>query len=110
MTGNVEGSCPECRAIRRQDLRVHELDGEALIFDPLSNDTHRLNETALFIWHHCDGQQDATSIANRLADQYDVTPQDALEHVQHALKDLEALGLILQAGGCEKPEGWRREA
>ena len=76
---------------------MHELDGEALVFDPLSGDTHRLNETALLIWRHCDGRHDAASIATWLAGQYDVAFEDAVEHVERVMKDLEVLGLTAQA-------------
>jgi PqqD family protein of HPr-rel-A system len=98
MMETSENPRPRGRPIGRRDLRVHELDGEGLIFDPVSCDTHRLNETALFIWRHCDGRHDAACIADRLTGAYDVTPQEAVEHVERTLGELEAADLILQAG------------
>jgi len=101
MTENAQSSSPRPCPVRRKDLRVHELDGEALIFDPRSSDTHRLNETALLLWQHCDGQHNAAGMANTLAGRYNVTPQEALQHVERTIGELLALGLVLQTGGGE---------
>lgn len=79
---------------RRTDMRVHELDGEALVYDPVSADTHRLNQTALFIWRQCDGRKDIRRIAKRLTTDYDVSFAVALAHVQRVLKDFQDRSLI----------------
>jgi hypothetical protein len=73
------------RPHRRTDMTVHELDGEALIYDPATADTHRLNATALFIWRLCDGRRDARVIAERVVGAYDVDVEAALQHVEHTL-------------------------
>lgn len=82
---------------RRTDLTVHELDGEALIFDPSSGDTHRLNETALLIWRACDGERDRESITCALTGEYDVTPADARTHVECTLNRLHECALLQDA-------------
>jgi hypothetical protein len=61
---------------------VHELDGEALVFDAASGDTHRLNSTAFFIWNECDGLKVAGQIAERLAEVYAVSLDSAVAHVE----------------------------
>ncbi|MGB2986446.1 MAG: HPr-rel-A system PqqD family peptide chaperone [Phycisphaerae bacterium] len=86
------------RPLSRTDVRMHELDGEALVFDPASTDTHRLNQTALFIWRQCDGRQDAQRIADRLVAVYDVSPTAAIEHVERMLKEFQERGLIVETG------------
>ncbi|UCF34993.1 MAG: HPr-rel-A system PqqD family peptide chaperone [Phycisphaerales bacterium] len=73
---------PPARPACRTDVTLHELDGEALIFDATSGDTHRLNETAYFIWRTCDGTRDLTAIADALCDAYDVAREAAEEHVR----------------------------
>ena len=78
---------------------MHELDGEALVFDPVSADTHRLNETALFIWRQCDGQRDAAQIACRLTESYDVSDEQARNCVDRVLDQLETCGLITATNG-----------
>ncbi len=81
--------------LRRTDVRMHELDGEALIFDPVSADTHRLNETALLIWRQCDGRHDVEHIASRLTETYDVSENEAMECVRRSLEEFDTCGLIL---------------
>lgn len=83
------------RPVRRGDLTIHELDDEALIFDPATADTHRLNATALFIWRQCDGRRDARVIAERVVDAYDVAMDTATEHVEHLLCKLQERHLFV---------------
>lgn len=65
----------------RDDVTLHELDGEALIYDPATADTHRLNETAYFIWRLCDGLHNELHIAAALCNAYEVAPDEAAAHV-----------------------------
>lgn len=78
----------------RRDLTVHELDGEALIFDPRNASTHRLNGTALFIWCRLDGRADTASIAQQLTEQYDVSTEAARTHVETLVATLGEKGLL----------------
>ena len=73
------------RPMRRQDVLVHELDDEALIYDAATADTHRLNGTALCIWNACDGRRDADQIAVRLTEIYDISRATAQDHVARIL-------------------------
>lgn len=87
------------RPRRRDDLIVHELDGEGLIYDPVSADTHRLNSTAFFIWHCCDGDHASSDIAESVAQTYDITAPAAVPHVQAALQRMKESRLVeLQSG------------
>lgn len=45
---------------RRAQLIVKELANETLVYDEESHEAHCLNQTAAFVWRHCDGR---TSIA-----------------------------------------------
>lgn len=83
------------RPRRRHDVRLRRIDGEALVFDPLSADTHHLNPTALFIWLECDGRTEPADIAVRLTEQYAVSPEEGIGHVDRALGDLARRGLIV---------------
>lgn len=79
---------------RREDLTVQELDGEALIFDADSSDTHRLNTTASFIWRLCDGVHEVESIAAEMAGTYDVSREEAVQHVRRMLGEFREHGLL----------------
>ena len=80
--------------LRRTDVTEHELDGELLIFDPVTSDTHRLNDTALFIWQSCDGTRDVGQVASALAAAYDVSADEAHGHVERLLNELSDKGLF----------------
>ncbi|HEX8143145.1 MAG TPA: PqqD family protein [Pyrinomonadaceae bacterium] len=49
----AEHSTPRAR---REQLIVKELANETLIYDENSNEAHCLNQTAAFVWKHCDGR------------------------------------------------------
>ena len=83
------------RPLRRTDIIVHELDGEGLLFDGTSGDTHQLNQTALFVWRACDGGRDAREIAERLVEVYDVSIEDAVRHVARMLREFLQRRLIV---------------
>ncbi|MBU0718409.1 MAG: HPr-rel-A system PqqD family peptide chaperone [Planctomycetes bacterium] len=87
--------------VQRAGLTVHELDGEALVYDPASGNTHRLNGSALFIWQQCDGYRNTCQVASRLTDVYDVSPEQALQHVERAFAEFEERDLVAAAGGTE---------
>jgi len=79
---------------RRFDVTVHELDDEALVYDPMTGSTHRLNATALFIWYACDGSQDTRAVARRLAEAYEVSEDAAVTHVERLLAALQSQRLL----------------
>ena len=45
---------------RRANLVVKELASETLVYDEATHEAHCLNQTAAFVWKHCDGR---TSVA-----------------------------------------------
>ena len=81
--------------LHRADMTIHELDGEALVFDAASGDTHRLNETALFIWRQCEGRLDAREVAERLAEVYDLPTEAALGHVTRMFREFRERDLVV---------------
>lgn len=89
-----------CRV--RADLVVHELDGEALIYDPLTADTHHLNATACFMFRRLQASDDPAVLAADLAGRYELDGSDARAHVEGFLAELRQAGLI-----AESPAEWR---
>ncbi|MFQ5494596.1 MAG: HPr-rel-A system PqqD family peptide chaperone [Phycisphaerae bacterium] len=101
---NASTAMPEsdgARPLARRDVRIHELDGEALIYDPVSGDTHHLNETAFFVWNDCDGTTSMSRIVDHLVESFDVQRPEAAAHVERVLDDFRARKLAGQAGGQE---------
>lgn len=80
---------------RRFDVTVHELDDEALVYDPVTGSTHRLNATALVIWNALDGTRDTQAVARHLADAFDVAEDAALTHVERLLAALRSQQLLI---------------
>lgn len=95
LTETVLAPAVDFTPIRRKDLIVHELDGEALVYDRFLTNTHRLNSTALYIWQQCDGRHNLRDIAKRLSEVYEVTMEDAREHVDRMVNEFSARRLLL---------------
>lgn len=82
---------------RRDDLHVHEVEGEAFVYDPRSADTHRLNETAFFVWRHLDGAVDESELVGRVLETYDLDEDSAIDHLRRILLDFNDRGLLAPA-------------
>ncbi|MHC4063162.1 MAG: PqqD family protein [Planctomycetota bacterium] len=67
---------------RRPDVVEEEMDGEAVLFDPRSGATYRLNQTALATWRRCDGRTTTRRIAGEMTATYDVDFETALDDVE----------------------------
>jgi PqqD family protein of HPr-rel-A system len=74
-----------------------ELDGQAILYDRKSGDTHRLNETALAVWRRCDGRTTIRSIARHLSNDYDVAADTALDDVEQLILLLAEARLLMPA-------------
>ncbi len=85
------------RPQRRRDVVLHELDGEALLFDPETQSTHRLNATGFLIWSSCDGTTGVDVIADRLSEVYAVGCAEAKDHVARFIAALRKHGLIVDS-------------
>ncbi|MBN1344897.1 MAG: PqqD family protein [Phycisphaerae bacterium] len=79
---------------RRHDLIVEELDGQAILSDPVDGSTHRLNATALEVWRWCDGCRTTLQIADRLTARYEVEFEVALNHVDQLMASFAQLHLF----------------
>ncbi len=80
---------------QRGDLVLHELDDEAVVYDPLTANTHRLNATALEIWKQCDGSHRAADIAARLTDLFEVSLVESQKHVDRMIHELQSLQMLV---------------
>jgi PqqD family protein of HPr-rel-A system len=70
---------------RRSDVIEEDLDAEAVLYDPRTGNTHRLNRTALEIWRRCDGRTTIQQLAQEQTELYEVDPETALDHVEQVL-------------------------
>ena len=77
---------------RREDLVVQETPDEVLIYDLKNHKAHCLNETAAFVWNHCDGQTSGTELAALMAKQWNKPVDEGV--VWLALKQLSRAELL----------------
>jgi PqqD family protein of HPr-rel-A system len=84
---------------RRATVTEDILDREAILFNPVSGATHRLNETALAVWRQCDGRTGTRAMAERLADEYEVDSRTALEHIEQLVVVFAEAGLLAMGEG-----------
>jgi hypothetical protein len=53
---------------RKEGLVIQELPDEVLVYDLERDRAHCLNETAAFVWQHCDGRSTTSEIARSLGE------------------------------------------
>ena len=75
--------------------RVYE--GEAFIVLPQYHEYKILNAVGTRIWDLIDGVNTAGDIARIVAEEYDVTYEEAMKDVSSFLSDLEANGMLVSA-------------
>ena len=74
--------------------RVYE--GEAFIVIPQTSQYKILNATGSRIWELIDGNRSSDVIAGIIADEYDVSPEQAMNDVLSFLEDLKMNGMLAQ--------------
>jgi len=85
--------CP----LARQDLIVQHLDDEAVLFDPCTGSTFRLNRTAIYVWQHCKPGYRIQDIVQAIFNKYDADFDKVLDDVEQAIAFFAENGLILPA-------------
>lgn len=79
---------------RRDDLVAELLDGEALLYDPVTGQTHRLSQGALNVWQQCDGNRTTKALAHRQTEIFDIEFETALDHVEQLVALFAEAGLL----------------
>jgi len=102
---------PHPRA-RKDGLIVQKLPDETLVYDLERDRAHCLNQTAAFVWQHCDGRSNAKEIARALKDKTKQPVDEKLVWLaidqlgrNHLLK--ETLALPPQVAGLNRREVMR---
>jgi hypothetical protein len=95
---------------RSEDLLVHEVGDELVVYDRRSNRAHRLNRTTAMVWRNCNGMRSVADLATRLASAI-LTPVDE-GIVVLALRQLDRARLLTERWAAPKgtPTITRREA
>jgi PqqD family protein of HPr-rel-A system len=72
----------------RDDLTVVELDGEAVIYDEINGDLHRLNPTATVVFSLLDGSATLDDLAGDIADAYGMPVEQVTAQVAELVEQL----------------------
>lgn len=96
MCGRTEALEMTTIFVRRTGICCHELDGEAVLYDPAHHALHYLNATAYFIWQQCDAGSDVRTVLDRLADQlaYEGSMEELRREIVTAISRLTENGLL----------------
>ncbi len=69
----------ETRALARKDgLVIQELPDEVLVYDRERDRAHCLNETAAYVWQHCNGRNSTAQIARALGRKLDCSVDEKI--------------------------------
>jgi hypothetical protein len=71
------------------------LQGELMLFDPVSSKFFVLNSTMAFLWRHCDGDRSLDDVVTAMTDAFSgVDPETAKADLSAAVEELRDGGLI----------------
>lgn len=79
----------------RENLTVVELDGEAVIYDELNGDLHRLNPTATLVFSLLDGSATLDELGRDIADAYGMPVEEVGPQVRELASQLAASHLLV---------------
>jgi hypothetical protein len=81
---------------RQTDLQQKKVADDEIVFDPVTQKFHFLNETAAFVLNACNGEKTCEQIAAILTERYRVDGEHAREDVTAALNLFAREGLIVR--------------
>jgi len=71
-----------------------EFDDWGVLFDPETGNAVALDPVAVFYWKHLDGLNNKTNLFEMLKQECEDVPEDAPEHLDKFVKELEDAGFI----------------
>ncbi|MBI1883724.1 MAG: PqqD family peptide modification chaperone [Chlamydiae bacterium] len=79
----------------RRDVVCKALQEEVMLYDPLKEDVHVLNNTSHFIWNLLDGKHTPEDIEKKIQSSFsDTVPFKIFSDIQEILKVFEEKGLL----------------
>lgn len=84
---------PETVFVKSDEVIVRVIDGETVLLDLNSGIYYSLDDVGGRIWELIDGEKPLSSIVAKIADEYDVAPEQALEDAVELMADLAGEGL-----------------
>src|SRR5215212_9073386 len=79
---------------RKDGLVLQTIADEVILYDPKSDETHLLNQTAALVWNGADGKHSISALAMKVALATNTAPNEEL--VLYTLAQLQRKGLLVQ--------------
>jgi methyltransferase-like protein len=86
---------------RNANFVYRKIENETILV-PIKNNVgdmsciYKLNEVGAFIWEHLDGEKTLNDILNMVAEEFDVSAEDAQIDLHDYVRDLNEIGAIHQ--------------
>ena len=80
--------------VKTKDTAHRVLNNEALVVNFNNSYFYNLNPVGAFIWERCDGRHNLPQIAAAVAEEYEVTPEEAEKDCQAFISSLVEQGLL----------------
>jgi len=82
------------RPARRPEVWLRQAGDENAVYTPNSGEVYLMNETALAIWHLCDGATSPHEMVDAVCEVSNMHPDIVEEDVARILSDFDRAGLI----------------
>jgi PqqD family protein of HPr-rel-A system len=83
----------------RDDLMVVELDGEAVVYDEVTGDLHKLNPSATLVFDLCDGTSTVREMASDIAAAASLPPEQIEPEIRALIRFFKQAGLLVGSSG-----------
>ena len=80
--------------VKTKDTAHRVLADEAMVVNFQNSFFYNLNPEGTFIWERCDGQHTLEQIAGELAEEYEVSPEEAVRDCREFIDSLVEQGLL----------------
>ena len=82
------------RPMRRKDVWLRQSKKENAVYNPATSEVYLLNDTALAIWHLCDGETRPEEMMNAICDLTGLPPEVVAEDLERILLEFDKAELI----------------
>ena len=82
------------RPMRRKDVWLRQSKKENAVYNPATSEVYLLNDTALAIWHLCDGETRPEEMMNAICDLTGLPPEVVAEDLERILLEFDTAELI----------------
>lgn len=89
---------------RREEVESADIDGQLVLWDPITRQIHLLDPVGSLFWPFLDGTATVTELAADAAEVWEVGAAEALESVAALVDQLQGARLLEDSGAPERAE------